>query len=359
LRIPPRALRFEARQPTVIETPNAWRVSTGCRERGREMGTRNPMRRARLAAPLTVVAGLTLVAAPVGAAQHELTVECDAESFIDMDDDLVYLLEPGVPLDCEVTGLAAGVDAAWGAELYDAGADDDDPVDEQGGALDVQEGRATFSIDIPDEPPVWMYAWVAQGEDEVVFYGVSDAWWFEDTVECTPDPVDEGGTVECVAEEMEPGEDFSWYVEFYDGRGRAVDDLEGDSTADGEGVGTFSFEVPAEESIARYEGLVDQEEYLAWFEGTVVSAEPPPPPPGPAGPPGPPGPPGPTGAAGPPGPAGPPAAPAPVAVRQPTRVDAGAGGTAPSGTNLPLLLFVSLAAAAAGLAAHRGRTEPR
>jgi hypothetical protein len=297
------------------------------------MRTINALRRPRVVVALTAAMGLALVVTPAAADEHEaepLEVDCDADSYLDEDDDVVYLLTPGEALECTVTGLMTDPEATWGAELFDEMSDDEEPFDEQGGPLVAVDGTASFSIDVPEEPPfIWMNAWVEQGDDAVDFFGETD-WYWEREMTCTPDPVTEGGTVECVAEDMEPGEEFFWWVIFFDEEDDGTD-LEGEGVADAEGVVRFSFEVPAGEGYVGYEAEVDQEVHFAWFEGTIEAATTSPPPPPKPQPP-----------------------TQPVTVQQPTRVDTGAGGTAPAG--IPPLLLVgglALAGLAGGIALRR------
>jgi hypothetical protein len=303
-------------------------------EGGKTMHTINALRRPRMVVALTAAMGLALVATPAAADQHEaepLEVDCGEDYFIDQDEDVVYFLTPGEDLECTVTGLMTDAEATWGAELFDEESEDEEPFDEQGAALTVAEdGTASFAIEIPDEPPfIWMNAWVEQGDDAVDFYGTTE-WYWEGEMTCTPDPVTEGGTVECVAEDMEPDEEFLWWVVFFDDEDDGTE-LEGDGVADADGVVRFSFEVPAGEGYVGYEAEVDQEFHSAWFEGEIEPATTtPPPPPKPQ----------------------PPAQP--VTVQQPTRVDTGAGGTAPAG--IPPLFLVgglALAGLAGGIALRR------
>jgi hypothetical protein len=300
------------------------------------MHTINALRRPRMVVALTAAMGLALVATPAAADQHEtepLEVDCGEDFFIDEDDDVVYFLTPGEDLECTVTGLMTDTEASWGADLFDDESDDEEPFDEQGAALEIgEDGTASFSIEIPEEPPfIWMNAWVEQGDDAVDFYGTTE-WYWEGEMTCTPDPVTEGGTVECVAEDMEPDEEFSWWVIFDDEDEGS--EIEGDGVADADGVVTYSFEVPAGEGFVGYWTVVGQELHFAEFEGTIEPA-----------------------ATAPPAPKPQPTAqptPQPVTVQQPTRVDTGAGGTAPAG--IPPLLLVgglALAGLAGGIALRR------
>jgi hypothetical protein len=284
------------------------------------MRTFTAVRRRRLAPALVVVLGLAAVALPATAQEAQLEVDCGEEAFLDHDDDLVYFLTPGEERECTVTGLAPDSEdpATWGYEFYAMEAEDDDPVAEDDELpLDVDEGgTATFVIPVPDDPPaLWMIAWVTQGDAEVVFYG-STVW--QGILECEPDPVTEGETVTCTAEELLEDEEFGWWVVLFDEEDDEFDELTGEGTADGEGFGVFTFEIPAGEGIVAYEVMAEQELYVAWFDGEVDAAavEPPPPTPSPS--------PTPTTPSTPTPTVKPTAAP----VTQPTRVDTGAGGTA-------------------------------
>jgi hypothetical protein len=98
-----------------------------------------------------------------------------------------YFLEPGAPLECTVTGLAADVEASWRAEMHDQDmADTDETVHEQGGALAVVNGEASFTTLIPDKPPLlWMVAWVRQGDVDVYLFGRID-WYGKDRWHAPP-----------------------------------------------------------------------------------------------------------------------------------------------------------------------------
>jgi hypothetical protein len=202
---------------------------------------------------------------------HDPEVECEAEYVVHEDEvHVVYFLEPAAPLECTVTGLAEDVEASWGAEMYDEDmADTDETVDEQGGALTVVNGEATFTTLIPDEPPLlWMVAWVRQGDVDVYHFGRTE-WYWEGPMECTPEPVTEGETVECIAENMRPDEPFFWAVMFYDQTGGTVTEFGGEGTTDENGFGAFTFEVPPGEGAVTYSASADQKYDFAAFDGTI------------------------------------------------------------------------------------------
>jgi hypothetical protein len=245
----------------------------------------------RRAAPLLLVAlGLSAVAVPATAQESGLEVECElpadheepygfGDYFIDEDDDLVYFLVGSTDLECTGTGLdPEGGEATWSAEFFDLEADDvvvaqilDEPLTVEA------DGTAAFAIPVPLEPSaLWMNAWVTQGAEEVVFYG-STIW--QGGLECEPDPVTEGETVTCSAEEMILREqEYWWWVVFLDEDGDEVDVIEDGWEADASGRGTFTFDVPAGEGIVGYEAVVEQELYVAWFDGQVEAAGAPEPP---------------------------------------------------------------------------------
>jgi hypothetical protein len=297
--------------------------------------------RRRQGAPVLLGAlGLSAVAVPAAAQEVQFEVDCGDEAFIDHDGDLVYFLTAGEALECTVTGLGTDTDedATWGADFYDMEADDDAPVAEYvDEPLTVDdEGSATFAIPVPAEPPaLWMVALVEQGDLEVVFYG-STVW--EGVLDCEPQPVTEGEAVTCTAEELLEEEAFWWWVVLYDAESEEVRELTGEGTADADGIGVFTFEVPAGEGIASYEASAEQDLYAAWFDGDVEAAEDPAPKPSPS----------PTATPAP--------SPTPSPVPQPTRVDTGMGGTA-STDGLPLLLLGALALG--GLVLHAGRRVTR
>lgn len=77
-------------------------------------------------------------------------------------------------------------------------------------------------------------------------------------VSCDPADPDPGTTTDCTAEGLEADSDFQWTAEFAGGT-----TVSGDGTADAEGVGTFTVDVPDEEG-----------EYTVTVTGTAEGGEP-------------------------------------------------------------------------------------
>jgi hypothetical protein len=317
------------------------------------MRTIDAPRRRPMLAGLSALMGLALVTTPAAADQEQeqaqgqrMEVACSAAFHVSADGDIVYHLPPGGTLECTVVGLLPGIEAHWGAFLYDQEHDSD--FDPQGGPLEVSAaGTASFAIEILADPPfIGMYASVRQGRERVEFQGTT-RWYWEREMTCTPDPVPEGGTVECVAEDMEPNQGFEWQVSWGVPPG-----LNGTGTADADGVVVFSFEVPAGEGKVEYRARADQNLHFASYRGAVgpASTVTSPRPEQPTRQPQPTAQPVPQPAPQP--------APQPVTVQQPTRVDTGAGGAAT--TAVPLLLLAGalvVGAVARGAAASAG--DPR
>jgi hypothetical protein len=317
------------------------------------------------------LAGMMLAATPVLAEAAEPEVECDADFFVDEFGDVVYFLTPGEELACTVVGLEPDVEAEFEVLFFD-GLDEEseEPVSTVGPdvvSVDA-EGIAAFTVAVPSDPLVLdMVGVVSQGELELFFFGTTD-WVFEGLMMCEPDPVDIGGVVECVVEDMTPGE-FDWFAVFFDEGEVELDELEDIGTADAEGGGTFSFEVPTDEAIVGYVAVAVQEDFYAEFVGEVVvpdDGEPiPEPTPEPTPEPKPEPTPEPTPEPSPepapepspepkpePAPEAEPSEPTPVVVQQPTRVETGGGGTARTG-GLLALLVTGLAVAGAASAPRR------
>jgi hypothetical protein len=293
------------------------------------MRTIDARRAPRLLAGLSILMGLALVPAPAAADQlqaqgQRMEVNCRADYDVELNGRISYHLPPGGVLECAVTGLMVDVEASWGAELFDEMDDEMEPFDEQGGPLVAVDGTASFTIEIPAVPgiPLGMSGRVRQGV-KWVFFGGSTSWYYEREMTCTPDPVPEGGTVECVAEDMEPDREFDWEVVFFTSVQPNPREY-GAGTADADGVVIFSFVVPAGSQEDGYWAWLEQGWLTAGYRGkvgpasSVTSARPEPPAKNPQ----------PTAQV----------EPQPVTVQQPTRVDTGAGGTAPAG--IPPLLLV-------------------
>jgi hypothetical protein len=274
-------------------------------------------------------------------------VDCDAELLDDEDGFRFYFLEPGQ----EVTCVASGLDDAetqYRLEFYGLTADDDwdldDPVDEpyasedgEGAAVD---GAFTFTFTVPDDLVLGeLYGYVWQGtEEEPTYEAEFGGIVFGDLpvgeVVCEPDPAVQGGEVTCTAEDMDEGE-FDWEVHYLsvdellelllgDDEPAPSDDGAGTTT---DGVGTYTFTIPAEGDIDLYLTFVEQDEYVGFAFGEVEPA------------------------AAQPEPVDedddtdePAEEQAPVTVKQPTRVDAGAGGAATGGATSTVALMGLLAA---------------
>lgn len=144
------------------------------------------------------------------AVDQDLRVVCDAEH-VDHEDgvNVVYLVAPGAPLECTVTGLAPDVDATWFAQLFDDDiADEERPTHALEGALTVAGGEATFTTPIPDEPPLmWLVTEVSQGDRHAYVRGQTH-WYWVAPMTCLPDPATEDDAVECRADGLEPDEQF-------------------------------------------------------------------------------------------------------------------------------------------------------
>jgi hypothetical protein len=205
------------------------------------------------------------------AVNQELRVACDAE-YVDHDDggNVVYLVEPGSPLECTVTGLASDVDATWFAQLFDDDiADEERPTHALEGVLTVAGGEATFTTLIPDEPPLlWLVTEVSQGDRNAYVRGQTH-WYWVAPMTCLPDPATEGDTVECRAEGMQPDEQFYWDVMLDDDAGETVVWLDGSGTTGSSGGAVFEFEVPTGEPIVRYGANASQRYDNAGFDGTI------------------------------------------------------------------------------------------
>jgi hypothetical protein len=287
-----------------------------------------------------------------GAAEPTLgEVECDAELLDDEDGFLFYVMEPGEVVTCVASGLDDAEPAQYRLEFYGLTVDDDwDPDDRadephasEDGQGDAVEGEFEFTFTVPDDLVIGeLYGYVWQGtEDEPTYEAEFGGFVFGDLpvgdVVCEPDPATQGGEVTCTAEGMDEGA-FDWEVYYL-----SVDELldllfgddepapsdEGTGTAS-DGVGTYAFTIPAEGDIELYLTFVEQDEYFGFTFGEVQPA------------------------AGTPEPVDrdteePAEEKAPVTVKQPTRVDAGAGGAATSGAASTVALLGLLAAVGAAL----------
>jgi hypothetical protein len=316
-------------------------------------------------------------------ADHAVGVDCAAEVIDEFEDAAVYLVEGGELVDCVAFGLDPEGAARWQVEFFEAGFPDDDFDDFVGFIRDVAassepvasdgetdrtpegDGSMSFAFEAPEvdaELGVFVGS-VAQGPvgDETYFeeflgFVLSDFEFVEGAMKCAPDPVRQGATVECRAEEMTTGE-FDWAVKFFTVRelllalvngdvfdGVSDPDIRGVGAADEDRVGTFDFAVPTDGTIEVYVAFAEQEDYFALYAGAVdppaavtpTVARPKP-------------------TAQTPTPAAP--RPAPVAVRRPQRVETGAGGAAPA-DGPPVGLLLSGAALAIGALALHQRRRP-
>jgi hypothetical protein len=124
------------------------------------------------------------------AVEQDLRIVCDAEHIEHEDGvNLMYLVAPGAPLECTVTGLTPGVDATWFAQLFDDDiADEERPTHALDGVLSVADGEATFTTSIPDEPPLmWLVTEVTQGDRHAYVHGQTH-WYWQAPMSCLPDP---------------------------------------------------------------------------------------------------------------------------------------------------------------------------
>jgi hypothetical protein len=247
---------------------------------------RTPIRRPAAVGRATAgVAALVLAACggadapvptPAATVEQELAVDCEADH-VDHEDEVnvVYLVEPGGELRCTVTGLVPDVEARWSAQLFDGDlADSDEAAHEQHGVLRVADDEASFTTDIPADPPLlWLVTRVSQGEREAYVHGQT-GWYWEGAMVCLPDPAAEGDTVECHADGMAPDELFYWEVGFGPEPDAMVRMVDGSGTTDERGLAVFGFEVPADERIAHYRATAEQRYDHATFEGEVRSAAP-------------------------------------------------------------------------------------
>jgi hypothetical protein len=290
----------------------------------------------------------------------EASIECDAE-LLDEDDGFpYYLVAAGDLVTCLAEGLDPELAASWEVDFFGITSADDLDLDDLEGdhlgslgedGLEVAEdGTLEFDLLVPDDLIFGDFeGFVWQGDDEepsylVEFAGAIFGDFTDEMMVCEPEPAVQGGEVECTAEEMSAGE-FAWEVyylslsEFLD-LSTSGDDFdlspadEGTGEAGDDGVGSYTFTVPAEGELDVYLTLVEQAGYVGFYLGEIVPAsapvdtEPEQEDDGEEG------------------------QPAPVTVKQPTRVDAGAGGAASDGAApfaLVGLVSVLALAAASGL----------
>jgi hypothetical protein len=252
----------------------------------------------------------------------EAGISCDAEHEEEVDGVHYYSVAAGETVECTATGLDPELEAEWYVDVWGVTADDLDedfdeedledapPTQEFGEVVTpAEDGTLTLSF-TPDaeivfgffEGAVLQFEAEAGEEDEPVYeqYFAGDIYgdfeFVEGDLTCEPDPAEHGGEVTCTAEGMTPGE-FDWEVHFltvrelldsFTGDGEDFDDFDdfdefddeefepdvsGTAEADDEGVGTFSFRVPEDEDIEVYFAIAEQEDYLAFYAGEVGSTE--------------------------------------------------------------------------------------
>jgi hypothetical protein len=305
----------------------------------------------------------------------EAGISCDAEHEEEVDGVHYYSVAAGDTVGCTATGLDPDLEVEWYVDVWGVTADDldldeefdeeeleDEPPTQEFGDVEMPEEDGSLTLSFTPDADI-LFGWFEGGvlqfeaeagdEDEPVYeqYFAGDIYgdyeFMEGELTCAPDPAEHGSEVTCTAEGMTPGE-FEWEVHFltvrelldgFTGDGEEFDDeddlepdLSGTGEADDDGVGTFSFRVPEDEDIEVYFALVEQEDFLAFYAGEVgpkeyddddgyqdddhqddPQAE----------------------------------QKAPVAVPRPTRVDAGAGGSAPERTTPVTALALVLALTAA------------
>jgi hypothetical protein len=284
-------------------------------------------------------------------------VACGAELLDDEDEYYpLYVVEPGEEVDCTASGLDPEARASWHVTFF--GLADDLELDleaegeefhERAEDLEVAaDGTLTFSFTVPEELVLGDFdGYVWQGDEEdpsylAEFGGIVFGDLFGELV-CEPDPAVQGGEVECTAEELTEG-DFDWEVYYLSlselldlftgvGDDELAPDDDGTGAAGADGIGTYAFTIPAQGDLDVYLTFVEQDDYLAFAIGEI---EPAPAAPAPT--------PTPTPGVEQPAAPAPGSGAAPVTVRQPARVDAGAGGAAPSGATTPLVAVGLLAA---------------
>jgi hypothetical protein len=258
----------------------------------------------RLRTPLALVAifALWAMVAPTAVAQDEdeTGVECDAELLVFEDEEEIeeiYLVDPGDEVDCVAFGLdpEGEGNVSWNVLIAGISEDDEDMEEEQGedGLTAEEDGTLAFTFTVPEEIMFGFLEGVViqadEGEDptfEEEFFGFIGPFFFEGEMTCEPDPVEQGQEVECIAEDMAPDEDFTWEVHFFTLREMFDDlfgdgpdegdiedsfepDVEGDGTADADGLGAFAFEVPTDRAVDVYFALALQDEFFALYIGAA------------------------------------------------------------------------------------------
>jgi hypothetical protein len=295
---------------------------------------------------LLAVSSLVL-GVPAGAVQPDPPVGCDP-AYYDREVGMFMAL-PGVSQRCAAYGAAPEVEARWEVSFFslETGQVLGEPV--SGTLLPGGQGfpQSQFEFVVPDDL-LWYEGIVLQGPDDAPSYkaefsGTTD-WVSEGEMSCQPagrsgpdgtyfpggpDPVARGGTLECIVWGLLGSEGFDWQIVFEAEGKERLETVGGTATrtwwsergpvgrGEGELEGTFTLTVPTDARIVSYLAVAEQDRFEARFEGTVVAPKPRPEP----------------------------SEPSPVVVQQPTRIDTGGGGTAPSGpdaTSLAAFLGVGL-----------------
>jgi hypothetical protein len=249
----------------------------------------------------------------------EAGISCDAEHEEEIDGAHYYSVASGETVECTATGLDPELEAEWYVDVWGVTADDldldedfdeqdleDEPPTQEFGEVVVPAEDGTLTLSFTPDAEI-VFGWFEGGvlqfeveageEDEPVYeqYFAGDIYgdleFLEGDLTCAPDPAQHGGEVTCTAEGMTPGA-FDWEVYFltdrelldgFTGDGEEFEeelddeefepDVSGTGEADDEGVGTFSFRVPEDEDIEGYFAIAEQEDYLAFYAGEVGERE--------------------------------------------------------------------------------------
>jgi hypothetical protein len=309
--------------------------------------------RASRVARLVLLLALFSLALAIPSAAYEHQVSCQGYYERDV---TRHLVSPGDIEPCWVHGLNAELEARWKVVFFSL--ETGEPLGEPASGT-LAPRTPQFEFRVPDDQ-VWFEGIVLQGLDdapsyEARFFGTTD-WVAEGLVVCGPpkeeseisgelrvqlEPVVRGGTLRCVvAGLLKPG--YDWRVVF---TGEGMEDLaeaggSGDGgfcysfcgavgSGQGEYEGSFTITVPRDERIVTFVAVAEQPRFVASYEGTVIAPAP--------------------------QPAPQPSQSSPVVVVQPTRVDTGAGGSAPTGADPAIML--GLLGVALGLGALRWRAR--
>jgi hypothetical protein len=316
---------------------------------------------------LLAVSSLVL-GVPAGAAQPDPPVGCDP-AYYDREVGMFMAL-PGVSQRCAAYGAAPEVEARWEVSFFslETGQVLGEPV--SGTLLPGGQGfpQGQFEFVVPDDL-LWYEGIVLQGPDDAPSYraefsGTTD-WVSDGEMSCQPagrsgpdgtyfprgpEPVARGGTLECIVWGLLDTHGYTWQVVFETEGKERLAEIDGrngirggwsERGPVGRGMGEmesiFSVTVPNDDRIVSYLAVAEQPRFEARFEGTVVAA-----------------------AAQPePEPRPEPSEPSPVVVQQPTRIDTGGGGTAPSGPDATALAaFLGVGLGVSLLLRRARRTVP-